>query len=470
MAKMQPKRWLSPTAIAKATGCLHSWYLECYGDPDEKVQPDAGTELLWQRGREHEQEMVSTIETVSPKWEMPKWEQGYKDTIELMKAGHPWIYQGVLIEGITRGLPDLLKKVEGKSALGNFTYIPVDIKNHKEVNKKDEFQLLTYSILLEPVIGTRPETGAIWLNTGNIEGVNLRKNYGKFSELIKHMEMVRSGGVETLGFSCSECDLCAWIAHCEKWWDEIRSTCLVRKVDESDAQILYDLGIRSYEQLAITNPEQLKDKLNWKEHKIENVLLHAKARVLGRPIPKAPIKLPKNVPIYFYDIETYSDCTYLHGVIRLEGDKREEKSFLAHDPSQEKEAWHSFLKYLSRDKKAVVYCWTFYERRFANSLWTTYGGDPDGWNLLSKNLRDQCKLVKDHFAFPVKTYGIKEVAPTLGFNWDAEDAGGQNSEMWYKQWLETGDETILNKIIRYNLDDVRAMEVIHKKLIDLVKD
>ncbi|MGD8758525.1 MAG: ribonuclease H-like domain-containing protein [Deltaproteobacteria bacterium] len=50
--------------------------------------------------------------------------------------------------------------------------------------------------------------------------------------------------------------------------------------------------------------------------------------------------------------------------------------------------------------------------------------------------------------------------PVFGFTWSADDAGGLNSEVWYKEWLESGNEEIL----RYNLDDVLAMEVIDQAL------
>jgi predicted RecB family nuclease len=67
----------------------------------------------------------------------------------------------------------------------------------------------------------------------------------------------------------------------------------------------------------------------------------------------------------------------------------------------------------------------------------------------------------------VATYSIKEVAPVFGFEWQAEDAGGLNSEAWYGEWFDTGYKKVLDKIVEYNLDDVRAMDMvitsIHRK-------
>ncbi len=44
------KTLIGPTAIARASRCLHSWYLECFGDPSEKREPDAGLLLMFDVG------------------------------------------------------------------------------------------------------------------------------------------------------------------------------------------------------------------------------------------------------------------------------------------------------------------------------------------------------------------------------------------------------------------------------------
>ena len=61
------------------------------------------------------------------------------------------------------------------------------------------------------------------------------------------------------------------------------------------------------------------------------------------------------------------------------------------------------------------------------------------------------------------------MAPVFGFSWKDEDAGGLNSEAWYKEWLETGDQEVLEKILRYNLDDILAMEIIDQGLREFIE-
>ena len=54
--------------------------------------------------------------------------------------------------------------------------------------------------------------------------------------------------------------------------------------------------------------------------------------------------------------------------------------------------------------------------------------------------------------------------------WHAEDAGGLNSMAWYDEWLRTGDVELREKLLRYNLDDVLAMEVIDHELRRITDD
>ena len=154
---------LSPTAIARASKCIHSWYLECFGDLSKKRKPDAGTLLIFQRGTEYEKKCISSLtEVADPCWDGKDLQAGCQSTVKLMKEGHPWVSGGILLNQSRLGFPDLLKKEEGDSALGNHRYIPLDVKHHKAVNDKDRFQLLGYADLLESILGTRPDRGGIW--------------------------------------------------------------------------------------------------------------------------------------------------------------------------------------------------------------------------------------------------------------------------------------------------------------------
>lgn len=77
---------------------------------------------------------------------------------------------------------------------------------------------------------------------------------------------------------------------------------------------------------------------------------------------------------------------------------------------------------------------------------------------------DLRKITTSSFAFPVYFYSIKDIAKRLNFKWQHAKAGGAQSIFWYEEWLDKGDRSILQDIINYNEDDVRATEFLHNWL------
>lgn len=464
-------RPITPTGITKASKCLHAWYLDCHGDPLWKREREAGERLEQQHGLEYERKQISQLPSfVEPSWDGKDWQSGYDRTRSLMQEGHPWIYQGVLMSGHFRGKPDLLMKIDGSSKLGPYTYIPIEVKSHKQINLKDRYQLVSSAMMLEPILDSIPTRGGVWLNTGTITDVELGRDVNAVSAIIEKMEEVAGERLKTEGVRCSECRRCLWASHCENEWNRLEHVCLLYGITGEAARRFTRAGLISWRDVAALTPEEISARTGLKDKAAITALQFAQARQSGSPIIRGDVKFIDDRPVYFYDIETYGDTVYLHGLIRVFGNDREERQFIARVPSEEGDVWLQFVDYLARDEQAIVYCWADYERGFINILKEKYGGNPKGLRNLETSLVDQCAWVQEHFALPLTSYSIKSVAPYFGFHWNAEDAGGLNSEAWYKEWLETGGESTLEKILRYNLDDVVAMEKIDLALRKVTLD
>ena len=458
-------RPITPTAIASSSKCLHSWYLNCFGNPQWKRKWEEGERLQQQRGLEYERKLVSQLPgLVEPSWDGWDWQDGHDRTRSLMKEGHPWIYQGVLLNGHFRGKPDLLRKIDGLSNLGSYTYLPIEIKSHNQIILKDRYQLVSSAMMLEPILGSIPTRGGVWLNTGTIADAELGKDAIVVAGLVEKMQEISSGRLKTESVRCGECRRCLWSIHCESEWNRLEHVCLLYGISGKTAMRFNRSGLASWRDVAVLTPQEISDRTGLKMKASISAMQHAQARQTGRPVIRGDVRFIDDIPIYFYDIETYGHDVYLHGLIRILGNEREERQFIARDQSEEGDIWRQFLDYLAQDEKALIFCWADYERDFVKKLKEKHGGNPKGLLHLETNLVDQCSWVQERFALPVKSYSIKSVAPYFGFHWDAEDAGGLNSEAWYKEWMETGDESIREKILRYNLDDVLAMEEIDRAL------
>ena len=278
------------------------------------------------------------------------------------------------------------------------------------------------------------------------------------------MKRVARGEERTQGLRCGACGSCAWKQVCAEEWARTSSVSLVYGATGAVARKLVASGFATWPEVATSTAAALARRTGLSPDRAESLWLHARARAEGRPQARGPASSPVIVPVIYYDIESCDGAVYLHGAIRTFKGEREERQFVARRPEEEGRAWRELLEWLSRDGEAVIYSWSNYERIAMHSLRERHGGSDAGWKLLVTSLVDQCALVRRRWALPVSGYGIKEVAPLFGFNWNAEDAGGLNSEAWYREWLTNGDEAKLEKILQYNLDDVRAMEVVDRAL------
>jgi predicted RecB family nuclease len=71
--------------------------------------------------------------------------------------------------------------------------------------------------------------------------------------------------------------------------------------------------------------------------------------------------------------------------------------------------------------------------------------------------------------WPTRRTGLKDVAKLAGFSWDASDAGGGNSIVWYQTacGLIPGDAAgMQQKLLTYNEDDVKATLALRNWLAD----
>ena len=123
--------------------------------------------------------------------------------------------------------------------------------------------------------------------------------------------------------------------------------------------------------------------------------------------------------------------------------------FLAKSPEDEETMWKEFLEWIVyMPEEYTVYHYANYEKSHLKSLSEEYGGS-DSLELFQSKLIDLQKVIEKAFIFPLYFYSIKDIAKSnfLNFKWRHQKAGGGQSVFWYEQWLETGDQVILEDIV-----------------------
>ncbi len=80
------------------------------------------------------------------------------------------------------------------------------------------------------------------------------------------------------------------------------------------------------------------------------------------------------------------------------------------------------------------------------------------------------KKTVEEFIWPTDSMGLKSVAPLAGFSWRAEDAGGDNSMLWFEVAMSDPDpgqrHAMAVKLLEYNEDDVQATKCLRHWIDD----
>lgn len=142
-----------------------------------------------------------------------------RQTLAHMADGVDVIAQGALAAGRWFGRPDILRKTETRSRLGNWSYEPYDCKLATETKAATLLQLSVYAALLQENQGIAPE---------NVYVVPARRDFQpekyRFAEYAAYYRYVRrllekacenNGAGQTYPEPCELCEVCRWFTECD---------------------------------------------------------------------------------------------------------------------------------------------------------------------------------------------------------------------------------------------------------------
>lgn len=470
--------WFSDDMLFHYQRCRRRVYLDSYGDSTLKDAPSDYFVKLRQDSADHRQSILTEFGILShPVYRHNDWQEAARSTLRLMQEGVETIYRGILIaegpEGIRyRSRPDLLVRQPGESWLGDWYYVPFNIKLGKKA--KPEYQLVAAfnAYVLAEVQGVWPETSWLQLKEKR-RAVDLERYVPKLQAALDDclddcQGILNSAGPPEVFISRSRCDMCPWLSHCYQEAKAQNHLSLLPGVTMARYPLLAELGITTVEGLANARPSELASYLTVEPAVTEKMIFQAQAnwkdravaRMHTKSFPLSPDDVPTaDVELYF-DIEAApdKDLIYLHGVLAVDRRAREDTfhALLAEFPEREEAAWFEFLALVESYPSSPIYHFCPYEAQTVRRLGERYGTagvDVDG---LLERFVDIHKRVVDAVALPVESYALKHLARWMGFEWRDEDANGAQSICWYDDWLSSGDRTYLDTILRYNEDDCQA--------------
>jgi predicted RecB family nuclease len=261
--------------------------------------------------------------------------------------------------------------------------------------------------------------------------------------------------------------------HCAEC--EFQFRCRQKAIDHDDLSLLGSMteneraefnsrGIFTVTQLSYTfrprrRPKELKDKRERYHHSLKaRAIREGKIFIVGSP--KIQIE---GTPVYL-DVEGLPDRNfyYLIGIRVRAADSIVQHSFWADSPSDEGRIWQEFLLKLAEVEKPILIHYGSFESIFLKRMRERYGTPPDSFSA-GKAIESPINLLSIIFGqvyFPTYSNRLKEIAGWLGFKWSEREASGLHSIIWRHDWEETRAPLLKEKLVRYNLEDCAALELV----------
>ncbi|MEK7516653.1 MAG: TM0106 family RecB-like putative nuclease [Patescibacteria group bacterium] len=462
---------ITPQHFFRFLTCPYWVYYEQHGKPEERGEISPLMMKIMEDAVLHEKEKLSKFKFEEVKEK--DLEEGFLKTLALMRKGKN-VYQGVLIDGTWVGKPDYLERREGKeSVFGDYYYVAMDIKSGRELRDEHKMQIIFYNLLLEKIQGVRSETGVMINGDGDFMEFSIDEELEKFHLTLASIEKIL-GGEKPPHFFSSSCKESPWYGVCKKESIACDDVSLIPRLRRADWKLFLERGVKTIHDVADSDIETLR--LKFPEMTLERLeRVHTQARSLAKQeaiVLEAPHFPAASEELYF-DIEgdPLRGREYLFGILEVHGRTVQYVSFLAETPDEagEKKMWGEFMDYMAKHKDAAIYHYGTYEATVLDRFAERYGADLDLLGQIHSNRVNLLSVVARCVALPVYFYSLKDVAKGFGFKWHREDASGANSIVWYDEWLRTGNRELLDRIVQYNEDDVRATYHVKKWLEGLAR-
>lgn len=414
----------------------------------EKLQDDG---LL----KEHELELIKNRNYVEVQHD--DLDEAAQKTVDLMREGAETIYKGVLIDGNWVGRPDILEKVEGHSDFGDYYYIACDIKRSRHLKDEYKLQGAFYAKILARIQGLHPVQGYVLHANGIVESFLHEEYSTKFHLTLDRIEQILEEG--EAHFLTSGCKQSPYFSECLDESHECDDLSRINRVWRSETDLLEKSGIKTVTELADASVEKLKKIHGLSMDRLYFLQQQSIAMTENKIIRMGEIDMPEEDGVALVvDIESdpMRDFDYLFGVLVVENGKETYHSFLAKKMDGEEKAWNSFVKFMGEYTDSNIYHYGWYEVDVFRKMSEKYGVTDEVKVMFENNMIDVLSRMRDKVIFPMSFYSLKDIAKHLGFEWRVKEATGLNSVLWFEEWLETKDKEILQQIVDYNEDDVRA--------------
>lgn len=483
MQRLADKLFFSPTDLNDFIECEYLTRLDldvANGRVLEKRRlPEA--DLLAAKGDEHERRQLDRFEQegrrvarIADPWSSG-WEETARETSSALTSGADVVYQGVFVGGDWRGKADFLVRTDVPSALGVWSYEVWDSKLARHPKPSHILQLTFYSEHLSELQGLEPEWMRLVLGTGE-------QLPFKYRDFCSYFRIVRDRFVRSVQqdvavspYPVAHCSLCGYLNHCEEHWTAVDHLSLVAGIRRGQIERLADAGVTTCAGLGLHTGALAGVGTSAIERLRHQARLQTHFRETGEhrydllpPSEENGFRLlpPPSPGDVFFDMEGYpffdptGGLEYLFGAVTAESGRAKFQALRGLDRAGEKRAFEEFIDFvwarLERWPDLHIYHYAQYEPTTLKRLMTVHATREEEVDALLRReaFVDLYQVVRRSIRISHDNYSIKAVRqffmPEAG---RGEVAGGSESMIEFQRFIDTGDESILDAIERYNEED-----------------
>jgi predicted RecB family nuclease len=507
--RMQPegRLTLSSSDLSSFLACPHLSSLDLAAARGELVKPKLVSphrELIFRKGNEHEAAYLALLEAAGrsivriPTYEDEDFDAGEAQRLTeeaILAAAAEVIYQPYLTDGTWRGFADFLEK----QAHGG--YQPVDTKLARSAKPAHVLQLLFYAEQLARISGRPVEHVHVQNGLGVRETFRVVEYEAYYRRVRERFLAALADQHDTYGWPCGHCGICDFRQLCWQQRVDDDHLTLVAGMRRAQAETLSDAGISTLEALGELAADGLRERLepvigslpNGRFEPYEAVRHQAELQLRGRRddrylhelLPDQEDRGFRLLPApdagdVWFDMEGHPfyepgrGLEYLFGYCYRDGaGEIVYDAVWGSDRDGERAAFERFVDWIVARRAAYpgmhVYHYASYERSALTRLMGEHGTreqEVDDF-LREEVLVDLYRVVKQALRASTPSYSIKEIEKLYGFVRTAEVAGGDESVVRFEEWVETGVDSILDEVERYNEEDCRSTFELHEWLLSI---
>jgi predicted RecB family nuclease len=396
-------------------------------------------------------------------------DRGLLATTGALKQGLQFILDATLKDDFLSLHFDGLKRVDGKSKLGEFHYLPVLFHEGRNVRKEQKLLLEVYGLLLSQLQGKASSYGIVWHGREcKATKVRLTSDHRKAQQILRDLKETAGSQSPPRLFLNDHCQMC-----------EFREGCHAQALEEDNLSLLLGMGekeIKAYNRKGFFNVTQISHTFRYRKPR-KRAKIHAyphyyslQARSIrtGNVHIHGSPSLPTSETKIYLDIEGISDRDfyYLIGVVVEFSQSVTYYSFWADGEGEQGKIFLRFAELVgSLPKDSPIFHYGNYDAAaFKMILGRIQPERREVIQAVIPKLANVLSVVHRHVYFPTYSNTLKDIGKFLGCQWTNPIASGIQSIYWREMWERTQNPKIKDELITYNKEDCLAL----KRICDFI--